>query len=452
MKRCIGLLVRIMLTTVLATGIGTAQAATVNGVKLTILTTNTDLSSSVYNNGQLQVYGGNAYGTFVAVDDGSAQTSWPLFGPASVPAGSGATSRPPYAAWSGATQTTSGTGTAAAPWKIVTTGALAGTTGITVTQTDTLIDPNEFYRTDITVSNTSATAKTIILYRAMDCHLGASDSGFGMLAGNTVGCIRRDTAALPSNSTDPTQPISRVEQFMDLTGGAKKELNNYGSIWSIIGQRGEYSDQCKPNCDAYQDNGMGLSWRITLPAGSSRTFSQNTLFSPTGTFPLTSAATATPAVVPAGGTATYTITLTNPNANSVNVQTVNFALPAGFSFVPGTSTSGFPQPTVSGNTMTWTGSVPVAAKNGTITLTFQAQVAATVVPGTYTSDVSGTAAGSFVVMSSTATAPVQVTKGAATALAPVPANNPWALALSACAVAGLFAARHRRQRNKNTLA
>ena len=37
----------------------------------------------------------------------------------------------------------------------------------TVTQTDTLIDPNEFYRTDITVSNTSATAKTI----SLSCYL-----------------------------------------------------------------------------------------------------------------------------------------------------------------------------------------------------------------------------------------------------------------------------------------
>lgn len=445
MKKHTGLWARVVLAAVLAMGFAAAQAATVTGVKLTTLTTNADLGSSVYNNGQLQVYGGNAYGTFVAVDNGSAQASWPLFGPTSVPSGGGATGAPPYAAWTGATQTTSGTGSAANPWKIVTTGAQAGTTGITVTQTDTLIDPNEFYRTDITVSNTSATAKTIILYRAMDCSLGASDSGFGMLAGNTVGCIRRDTAALPNNSTNPTQPISRVEQFMDLTGGAKKELNDYGSIWRVIGQRGEYSDRCSPNCNAYQDNGMGLSWRITLPAGSSRTFSQNTLFSPTGTFPLTSAATATPAVVPAGSTVNYTITLTNPNTNSVNAQTVSFVLPAGFSFVPGTSTSGFPQPTVAGSTMTWTGSVPVAANNGTITLTFQAQVAATVAPGTYTSDVSGTAAGGFVVMPSTATAPVQVTKGATTATAAVPANNPWALALCVCAIAGIFAKRQRRK-------
>ena len=259
MKKHTGLWARVVLAAVLAMGFAAAQAATVTGVKLTTLTTNADLGSSVYNNGQLQVYGGNAYGTFVAVDNGSAQASWPLFGPTSVPSGGGATGAPPYAAWTGATQTTSGTGSAANPWKIVTTGAQAGTTGITVTQTDTLIDPNEFYRTDITVSNTSATAKTIILYRAMDCYLGASDSGFGMLAGNTVGCIRRDTAALPNNSTNPTQPISRVEQFMDLTGGAKKELNHYGSIWRVIGQRGEYSDRCSPNCNAYQDNGISLS-------------------------------------------------------------------------------------------------------------------------------------------------------------------------------------------------
>ncbi|MBP7451634.1 MAG: DUF11 domain-containing protein, partial [Ottowia sp.] len=396
-KRYWHLLPQAMLLVTLATGLATAQAATISGVNLTTLETTPDLNSRVDNNGQQQIFGGTAYGTFLAVDDGTPQASWPLFGPATVPAGGGAQVSP-YSTWSGASQVVSGTGTTADPWVITTTGAQAGATGIAVTQTDTLVDPDEFYRTAITATNTSATDKNIILYRAMDCFLGASDAGFGMLAGNTVGCVRRDTAALPNNSGDPSQPISRVEQFLDPAGTAKKELNSYGSIWETIGLRSEYTDQCLPNCDLYQDNGMGMSWRVTIPAGASLTFIHYTLFSPTGTFPLTTAATVAPGTSLPGGTVTYTITVTNPNTNAVNLQSVSFQLPAGFSFVPGSSAGGFPQPTVAGSTVTWTGSVTAPSNNGVVTITFNALVGAAVAPGTYTSDVSGTAAGGFSVM------------------------------------------------------
>ena len=111
--------------------------------------------------------------------------------------------------------------------------------------------------------------------------------------------------------------------------------------------------------------------------------------------------------------------------------------------------SGFPQPAVSGNTLTWTGAAVTPANNGTTTITFQAFVAASVTPDTYTSDVSGTADGGATVMPATATAPVQVT--ATSGAISVPADNPWGLALGACAVACVFAKRQRRQRRKSTL-
>lgn len=412
----------------------TAQSATITGTNLTTLTTLPDLGSNVRNNNQRQVYADNAFGTFLTIDEGGSPASWPLFGPTNIGAGGAATGTPGYTAWTPVAQSTSGSGTELDPWKIVTT-ARAGNSGFTITQTDSLVDPNEFYRTELTVNNTGSDDKIITLYRAMDCYLGSNDSGFGMLAGNTVGCIRRDTASLPNNSSDPTQPISRVEQFLDLSGTAKKEVNGYNSIWSVIGTRSEFADQCIPNCDAYRDNGMGMSWRVTIPAGTSKTFVHSTLFSPTGKFPITTQAAASPSSTLPGNTVSYTITLTNPNFSPVSVETVSFTLPAGFSFIPGSSASDFPQPSVNGNTVTWTGSSMVPAGDGTITITFNSSVGANVMPNIYTSDVSGTANG-YTVIPANDTAAVVVTANSAVPT-PVPTNNHLILLIGAI---GLYVA------------
>ena len=383
-----------------------AQAITVSGTQLTTVETRPDLGGNVLHSGMQQVYQNNAFGTFVAVNTGTAP--WPLFGPSAIAAGGGATGSAGYVSFTPTgTQTSTGSGSVANPF-VMTSIATAGASGISITQVDKLVASEELYTTEITATNTSAAPLEIILYRAMDCYLGANDSGFGMIGGNTVGCIRRDTAALPSNGSDPTQPISRVEQFVDLSGGAKKELNGYSSIWNAIGTRREFSDACAPTCDQYQDNGMGLSWRVTLPAGASQTFTHATVFSPTGRLPLTATAAVAPSTAPQASNVTYTITLANPNATAVTAQTLTLELPAGFSFVPNTSSGPFPQPTASGTTVTWTGAAPVPA-NGTTSISLNALVGATVAPGTYTSDVSGTAANTYSIIGTTATAPVTVT-------------------------------------------
>ena len=203
-----------------------------SGIQLTTVETRPDLGSNVQHSGMQQVYQNNAFGTFVTVNTGVAP--WPLFGPSAISAGGGATGSAGYVSFtSTGAQTSTGSGSVADPF-VMTSTATAGASGISITQVDKLVASEELYTTEITATNTSAAPLEIILYRAMDCYLGANDSGFGMIGGNTVGCVRRDTAALPSNGSDPTQPISRVEQFVDLSGGAKKELNGYSSIWSAL--------------------------------------------------------------------------------------------------------------------------------------------------------------------------------------------------------------------------
>lgn len=259
---------------------GFAQAAVISNAPL-VLETNTVLNTSVNHTNQRQIFGGNAFGTFVAVNDGS--TPWSMFGPSTVPAGSFNPGSNGDVAFTPVSQVgPTGSGTTADPFAI-TTVVNAGSSGIQVVQRDTLVSGDEVYRSDVTLTNLGTVSKEVIVYRAMDCYLGSNDEGFGqIIPSQSVACVRRDNVANPSNMSDPTIPISRVEQFLPLTAGANLELNGYGVIWNKIEQRLDFSNSCLPNCDTYQDNGMGMSWRATIAPGASMTFSHLTNFSLTG--------------------------------------------------------------------------------------------------------------------------------------------------------------------------
>jgi len=71
-----------------------------------------------------------------------------------------------------------GSGTASDPYKIVTVVDL-GATGVRLTQTDTYTTGLESFRTDVALANTSGSSHTVRVYRAADCYLQNSDSGYG---------------------------------------------------------------------------------------------------------------------------------------------------------------------------------------------------------------------------------------------------------------------------------
>ena len=115
--------------------------------------------------------------------------------------------------------------------------------------------------------------------------------------------------------------------------------------------------------------------------------------------------TVTPGTVVAGGTVTYTITFGNSGTEAGNITQVQDFLPAGFSYVAG-STTGVTttDPSVSGQTLAWAGNWAVAV-GGNATLSFQARASSA--GGTYYNNV--TASGSnFVAATTGNTAPVQV--------------------------------------------
>lgn len=298
-----------------------------------------------------------------------------------------------YTAFTPVSQTpVSGTGTAGDPFS-VTTVVSAGTTGLSITQTDSYVIGQESYRTDVVVNNASNAAVSAILYRAMDCYLGGSDSGYGLVTGTSVGC-----SSTPNNS-----PPDRIEQLVPLTGGNNYYQAGYSEVWSAIGAHAAFNDTCR--CTEQIDNGAGISWNITVPAGGSLTRSNLTVFSPTGAQALFVTKTADSATAAAGGADGYTIVVNNPNASGSTLNSIVDTLPAGFSYTAGSTTGATTaDPTVNGQMLTWTGPFNAPA-GGTVSLHFSVTVATA--SGTYYNQATADA-GADTVAGSGPTAPITI--------------------------------------------
>ncbi|MDR1968338.1 MAG: hypothetical protein LBQ32_06545 [Burkholderiaceae bacterium] len=205
------------------------------------------------------------YGTFLVV--GGVLYS-PDFGNH---AGSAAGNANPSTPFTPVSQTgVTGTGTAADPFKVVTTVA-AGATGITATQTVTYVIGQDTFATTTVVSNSTAAAVPVLLYRAMDCYMGGSDSGFGMVDSNSVACTR------VANSTG-----GQMAMAFSLPPGSNYFEGSYSALWSWIGTQAPFANTC--DCAIQIDNAMGYSLAMTVPAAGSVTDGpDSTTFSPTGT-------------------------------------------------------------------------------------------------------------------------------------------------------------------------
>ncbi len=236
------------------------QIISVSGGPLTHIWLNDNLGCQADHSGDTQheFFGGTdpgSCGTFLAAGGTS-------FGPRS-----GNTSFTPVSQ-SGVT----GSGTSGNPFRVVTV-VDAGTTGLRVTQTDTYVAGQESYRTDVTVSNFAGAPIDAALYHAGDCFLQNSDTGFGVFDSSTQGIF---CAANPNNS-----PPGRVVGFSALSAGAHHAEDRYSTVFGgITDSAAQFPDTCA--CTTRLDNGAGLSWAITVPAGGAVTRSLLTTFSPSG--------------------------------------------------------------------------------------------------------------------------------------------------------------------------
>lgn len=164
-----------------------------------------------------------------------------------------------------------GAGTSASPFK-VTTVADASLTGVRVTQVDSYVSGQESYRTDVTLANGGRAAASGVLYRAGDCYLQESDTGFGFLdtGAKAVGCSKN-----PNNV-----PAGRIEQWYPITGGNSYMEGRFSEVWAHIATHTPFPNTTRAT--EALDNGAGISWSYSLAPGGRATYSHYTTFSPRG--------------------------------------------------------------------------------------------------------------------------------------------------------------------------
>jgi uncharacterized repeat protein (TIGR01451 family) len=328
-----------------------------------------------------------------------------------------------------------GSGSSGDPF-VVTTVVGVGTTGLTITQTDSYVVGQESYRTDVSIANASGGPVSAILYRAMDCYLGGSDSGYGVVNGAAPGC-----SVNPNNT-----PAGRIEQIVPLDGGNNYLETGYNSVWAAIGTHQPFPNTC--DCGIQEDNGAGISWNITIPAGGTVTRSNLTVFSPLGTQPLFVTKTADSASATAGGSDGYTITVSNPNTAAATLNSISDTLPAGFTYTAGSTTGATTaDPTIAAQTLSWAGPIAVAP-GGTASIHFGVTVSST--PGTYLNQATADA-GADTVAGTGPTAPVTVGGGGggggppAAIPAPTLSEGMLAALILILLAAGVFAGRRARR-------
>jgi len=330
-----------------------------------------------------------------------------------------------------------GAGTSASPYTVTTTAA-AGTTGVQIVETVTYVVGDEFFHTSTKLTNSTTDDQTVLLYRAMDCYLGGSDSGFGMVAPGMIACTKNEN----------NDPPGMVEGFTFTPGPDVHYMEaTYSTIWSQIRAQDAFPDTVYADST---DNGMGVSWELTVPAGGSVTVAGNTLFLPTGVFPLDTQISANPGSVTPGGQVTYTVTVTNANSSDVTLESLTSMLPSGFSYVSGSAEGDLAghNPAIAGQTLEWAGAAGVTVPaNGTLVFTFVANVASSVAAGSYTASVEGTATNpAYAVTPDQHDALVAVLGGGRSqSSAAIPSLSELALALLALLLAGGAALEMRRR-------
>jgi len=295
----------------------------------------------------------------------------------------------------------SGSGAAADPYTVVTTVGV-GATGLSIEETDTYVAGKEYYTTQIKITNngTADPAKGV-LYRAADAFLGGFDTGYGFTQiyldhGTAVGC----------SNNENNSPPGKIEEFIPLTAASSYLQDRFDLVWDAIGSKMAFSDSCN-GCATLEDNGAGLSWSFSIPAGKSATYSHVTTFSPLGFEGLVTSKTADSPTSQAGAQNAYTITIQNPNPNAVTVTSITDTLPAGFVYVPGsTSDATSNNPAIAGQMLTWSGSFNVPG-TGSISLHFSVTVAT--MPGDYFNQAGGRAEESYNVVGTGPTAKITVT-------------------------------------------
>lgn len=246
-----------------------ADASITSTGPLTQIGAGRDLSCSVNYTGDSfgEFFHDTACGTFLAVG-GPVSGGGTVYGASDLPAASEVYSTPFVE--DGQTQVL-GNGSAANPYK-VSTQVDAGDSGLSLTETDSYVSGADKYTATALITNSSPAAQTVTLYHAADCYVGNSDWGYGYLDSATGGVFCAKNAA--------NSPPGRLEGLVPVQGGSSYLETHYYENWQAVGSGAPLPDTC--DCSTYQDNGIAISWTVTVPAGGGVTRSWATDFSPIG--------------------------------------------------------------------------------------------------------------------------------------------------------------------------
>lgn len=280
------------------------------------------------------------------------------------------------------------------PYRVVTVYDV-GSTGLQVTETNDYVAGQESFLTTLVLTNHSQTSIDGLLYRAADCYLSGSDSGYGFedAAHFSVGC-----SVNPNN-----MPSGLVEQWLPITPGNAYFHSNYADVWAWIGSQRPFPNTCR--CTTQIDNGAGISWPFNVSPNGSQTFSHVTTFSPVGTTPIRTEVTADRPSAIIGSANGYTVRISNPNREDIALSNLVSQLADGFIFISGSTSGVFTSdPTITGQMLDF-GPLDMPAMSNRM-FHFRVNVATT--PGNYFNTVSGMATGGFTVSPASNAAPISV--------------------------------------------
>jgi len=145
-----------------------------------------------------------------------------------------------------------GTGAAGNPFTVTSSGR-AASAGLRLDLKTTYFNADEFFRHDMTFTNTGAGPDTFDVFLASDIYLAGSDNGIPQKTGTSVG--GKDCGA-------GTYHV----QHVPITAPSFYTARGFGTVWSEIGA-GDLDNIVDTPCE---DNGAGLEWKrqILQPGGS----------------------------------------------------------------------------------------------------------------------------------------------------------------------------------------
>jgi large repetitive protein len=377
-----------------------APPAAISGTHpLTRIEVTRDLNCQVYHafDGHPEWFGIDQCGTFLALNqapnvfgpDGSRFVS-PAFGSA-------------YTPYSTVTQSpVTGGGGPGSPFTIVTTVDAGNYARLT--QTDSYVNGEDYYTTKVTVENRRGTTLSGDLYTGGNCFLADSDFGFGQADGMAPSC------------TANQGPFTRVLTLEPLSYGSRWFYGRPQELWSRIGAKVPFPDFYSVDPNFHEDNAIGLSWGLYLPAGSTETFYWRTVLTTAAHMPLGIMATSHFPSSLASTENGYRIEVYNPNPTDELLHEIRVTLPPGFSYIPGSTTGATgSDPLVFADLLIW----PVGfhlPPGAMVTIDFRVKVSEK--PGVYFIDVAaesdgiGTGLGSVAPVFVDALADLELTKAA----------------------------------------